>query len=502
MCLLYLIEILHQTTTAPRTIFICRRLYLIEILHQTTTDPVDRSNLCKLYLIEILHQTTTRESVECERARLYLIEILHQTTTGGCRPPRRRRCILSKFYIKPQLSHWRAMSQGVVSYRNSTSNHNWKSSIVFSSLLYLIEILHQTTTCQEQHKEQQALYLIEILHQTTTRPSTFRLTQTLYLIEILHQTTTLPSIVVCCRRCILSKFYIKPQLSGPNRMKILVVSYRNSTSNHNLASVVLTVTGLYLIEILHQTTTTTSCWWAPTWLYLIEILHQTTTWSKKFRTLFSCILSKFYIKPQQNAMLRKRLRSCILSKFYIKPQPFLHGGFRAGVVSYRNSTSNHNDTVYTATFVEVVSYRNSTSNHNCLRWSKTDCIVVSYRNSTSNHNLTLIWWCCMKLYLIEILHQTTTAHLGNGVCFLLYLIEILHQTTTGSLRLIRLMCCILSKFYIKPQLAGISPNAVFVVSYRNSTSNHNYINPLSWQYLVVSYRNSTSNHNVGPHIDW
>ena len=147
------------------------------------------------------------------------------------------------------------MSQGVVSYRNSTSNHNWKSSIVFSSLLYLIEILHQTTTCQEQHKEQQALYLIEILHQTTTRPSTFRLTQTLYLIEILHQTTTLPSIVVCCRRCILSKFYIKPQLSGPNRMKILVVSYRNSTSNHNLASVVLTVTGLYLIEILHQTTT-------------------------------------------------------------------------------------------------------------------------------------------------------------------------------------------------------------------------------------------------------
>ena len=126
------------------------------------------------------------------------------------------------------------MSQGVVSYRNSTSNHNWKSSIVFSSLLYLIEILHQTTTCQEQHKEQQALYLIEILHQTTTRPSTFRLTQTLYLIEILHQTTTAPRTIFICRRlylieilhqtttpalfkvlssgCILSKFYIKPQL--------------------------------------------------------------------------------------------------------------------------------------------------------------------------------------------------------------------------------------------------------------------------------------------------
>ena len=129
------------------------------------------------------------------------------------------------------------MSQGVVSYRNSTSNHNWKSSIVFSSLLYLIEILHQTTTCQEQHKEQQALYLIEILHQTTTRPSTFRLTQTLYLIEILHQTTTRRrQRGLCCwlylieilhqtttsslreaalQGCILSKFYIKPQLCRP-----------------------------------------------------------------------------------------------------------------------------------------------------------------------------------------------------------------------------------------------------------------------------------------------
>ena len=147
------------------------------------------------------------------------------------------------------------MSQGVVSYRNSTSNHNWKSSIVFSSLLYLIEILHQTTTCQEQHKEQQALYLIEILHQTTTRPSTFRLTQTLYLIEILHQTTTLWPKSDENPRCILSKFYIKPQL-GVSRLDCYrVVSYRNSTSNHNLVEEIPHAVQLYLIEILHQTTT-------------------------------------------------------------------------------------------------------------------------------------------------------------------------------------------------------------------------------------------------------
>ena len=209
-------------------------LYLIEILHQTTTDPVDRSNLCKLYLIEILHQTTTRESVECERARLYLIEILHQTTT---------------------------------------------------------------------------------------RPSTFRLTQTLYLIEILHQTTTLPSIVVCCRRCILSKFYIKPQPWSIKVTPTIVVSYRNSTSNHNNGEVTIHVRQvvsyrnstsnhnssepavpawmLYLIEILHQTTTRHLGCRGRRGLYLIEILHQTTTMIGINIGKCSCILSKFYIKPQR-----------------------------------------------------------------------------------------------------------------------------------------------------------------------------------------------------------
>ena len=35
-------------------------------------------------------------------------------------------------------------------------------------LLYLIEILHQTTTYSEAEEMKEELYLIEILHQTTT----------------------------------------------------------------------------------------------------------------------------------------------------------------------------------------------------------------------------------------------------------------------------------------------------------------------------------------------
>ena len=56
------------------------------------------------------------------------------------------------------------------------------------------------------------------------------------------------------------------------------------------------------------------------------------------------------------------------------------------------------------------------------------------------------------LYLIEILHQTTTIEVIQIVLFVLYLIEILHQTTTLRSELKRGTGCILSKFYIKPQL--------------------------------------------------
>ena len=58
-------------------------LYLIEILHQTTTDVEIKKRQAQLYLIEILHQTTTNTFHRRRVEGLYLIEILHQTTTSG-----------------------------------------------------------------------------------------------------------------------------------------------------------------------------------------------------------------------------------------------------------------------------------------------------------------------------------------------------------------------------------------------------------------------------------
>ena len=147
-----------------------------------------------------------------------------------------------------------------------------------------------------------------------------------------------------------------------------------------------------------------------------------------------CILSKFYIKPQLVILSCVLSLSCILSKFYIKPQ--LRSSWRP--------------------IRRVVSYRNSTSNHNPLVREKT-----------------------IKL---------------------LYLIEILHQTTTGRWKVDILLRCILSKFYIKPQRAPGCSDFERVVSYRNSTSNHNVAAEYYAAQVVVSYRNSTSNHNLVPII--
>ena len=147
-----------------------------------------------------------------------------------------------------------------------------------------------------------------------------------------------------------------------------------------------------------------------------------------------CILSKFYIKPQRSKCYHVRWFCCILSKFYIKPQLPAPATLAATVVSYRNSTSNHN-----VAGSKLISRS-----------------VVSYRNSTSNHNIADKVLPVGQLYLIEILHQTTTYALDNQIKAMLYLIEILHQTTTIEDVAPIIYSCILSKFYIKPQRISIA----------------------------------------------
>ena len=210
-------------------------------------------------------------------------------------------------------------------------------------------------------------------------------------------------------------------------------------------------------------------------LYLIEILHQTTTHCKCIQFTLCCILSKFYIKPQHEPLASHIPRCCILSKFYIKPQLRCILGYTAlgCILSKFYIKPQHLSQMIGPS--SVVSYRNSTSNHNRIRLRFSERIVVSYRNSTSNHNKNNGATAIKMLYLIEILHQTTT------------LISVSSFSTS----------CILSKFYIKPQQRANVMRNLRVVSYRNSTSNHNSVIINLFSTPVVSYRNSTSNHNNG-----
>ena len=109
------------------------------------------------------------------------------------------------------------------------------------------------------------------------------------------------------------------------------------------------------------------------------------------------------------------------------------------VVSHSNSTSNHNDSLDSFDQIEVVSHSNSTSNHNPLLAQYGGELVVSHSNSTSNHNYEWAQAHQNELFLIPILHQTTTSNIlfQNGC--LLFLIPILHQTTTSRMAVIHIL---------------------------------------------------------------
>ena len=275
------------------------RLYLIEILHQTTTHcKCIQFTLCcilsKFYIKPQLAELPFDTVFSCILSKFYI-----KPQRRGLRNLRHSSCILSKFYIKPQRRDRGREIEAVVSYRNSTSNHNGSVDVLpgrpvvsyrnstsnhnvwlakaTHKRLYLIEILHQTTTRQPQVSTLLSLYLIEILHQTTTFQSVDVFGLGLYLIEILHQTTTV-------RDFLLAGFLL-----------YLIEILHQTTTTIPIVCVAKT---LYLIEILHQTTTIYQPIDDTSKLYLIEILHQTTTPRQTIMRRYGCILSKFYIKPQ------------------------------------------------------------------------------------------------------------------------------------------------------------------------------------------------------------
>ena len=77
------------------------------------------------------------------------------------------------------------------------------------------------------------LYLLYILHQTTTVAISFAEGVMLYLLYILHQTTTMLDPSTSVHRCISCISYIKPQQIFGVIKYYTVVSLVYPTSNHN-----------------------------------------------------------------------------------------------------------------------------------------------------------------------------------------------------------------------------------------------------------------------------
>ena len=208
--------------------------------------------------------------------------------------------------------------------------------------------------------------------------------------------------------CLISLFYIKPQLCDRLRCVGWVVLYLCSTSNHNPVQDFRNNVELSYIFVLHQTTTsnlrlstTSSCL-----ISLFYIKPQLDSGGNL--RIKSCLISLFYIKPQRHNLIRLFRWSCLISLFYIKPQPLPSVEASAKVVLYLCSTSNHNSTFDINSSHTVVLYLCSTSNHNRCFCSFLYPYVVLYLCSTSNHNPDDARSTIYGLSYIFVLHQTTT----------------------------------------------------------------------------------------------
>ena len=278
------------------------------------------TGLDMLYIVLFLHQTTTAGINPALALSLYIVLFLHQTTTSGYETRREVRCISYYSYIKPQPSLWFwGKTNGCISYYSyikpqlqrvwpfnlsvvyrtiPTSNHNWGFVKGFTTKLYIVLFLHQTTTyagkglgfggCISYYSyiKPQPYYglccWIHVVYRTipTSNHNLSRIcsrTSWLYIVLFLHQTTTLNLMKrkpLCCisyysyikpqlqfllaeevLSCISYYSYIKPQHTQGKGRNCRVVYRTIPTSNHNFITIWWYWKKLYIVLFLHQTTT-------------------------------------------------------------------------------------------------------------------------------------------------------------------------------------------------------------------------------------------------------
>ena len=212
---------------------------------------------------------------------------------------RYQRCSSFQFYIKPQPLYECVPSCFVVPHSNSTSNHNVEETTLRSPQLFLIPILHQTTTDNRVLSLHSGCSSFQFYIKPQLSPAIPRKAFCCSSFQFYIKPQRSPALPEFPPGCSSFQFYIKPQHGRPlmevdgvvphsnstsnhNRYKdgefsSRVVPHSNSTSNHNSFYGNCNFTWLFLIPILHQTTTWNRSFPKISVLFLIPILHQTTT---------------------------------------------------------------------------------------------------------------------------------------------------------------------------------------------------------------------------------
>ena len=147
------------------------------------------------------------------------------------------------------------MGAKVVLYRFSTSNHNpgLLGDILFK--LYYIVSLHQTTTISLSCSLFVGCIISFLYIKPQPRQFAYFVTKSCIISFLYIKPQRYSLTIMLLFGCIISFLYIKPQLQQRTPLKLIVVLYRFSTSNHNFIRLFASNDLLYYIVSLHQTTT-------------------------------------------------------------------------------------------------------------------------------------------------------------------------------------------------------------------------------------------------------
>ncbi len=160
------------------------------------------------------------------------------------------------------------------------------------------------------------------------------------------------------------------------------------------------------------------------------------------------------------------------------------------------STSNHNELGLISSDGPVVYYLFSTSNHNVDIQPLHEDAVVYYLFSTSNHNTRRYREKSWVLSIIYFLHQTTTPTYRAIASRQLSIIYFLHQTTTDRVAVTYDNSCLLSIFYIKPQLRSDGSCTLIKLSiiyflHQTTTVFLTHVSPLALSIIYFLHQTTT-----------